>query len=71
MAAEEKSSDEELIPFIPFGSIMTTMGFLKTEIAEDSEDYLLATELWTLLVGEGSGTTKYNLLKILLVIRGV
>ena len=52
MAAEEKSSDEELIPFIPFGSIMTT-------------------ELWTLLVGEGIGTTKYNLLKILLVIRGV
>ena len=45
MAAEEKWSEEQPIPFLFLGSILTSLGFLQTEIAEDSEDFLLLRDL--------------------------
>lgn len=51
---------------------MTTLGFLHTEIAENGEDFLLVKELWYLLKGDSNnGVTMQNLLKMLLVLRGV
>ena len=48
------------------------MGFLHTEIAENGEDFLLVKELWYLLKGDSNnGVTMQNLLKMLLVLRGV
>jgi hypothetical protein len=52
MAAEEKWSEKQPIPFLFLGSILTSLGFLQTEIAEDSEDFLLLRDLWNLLEGD-------------------
>jgi hypothetical protein len=72
MAVEEKWSEDQPIPFLFFGSILTTLGFLQPEIAEDSEDFLLVRDIWNLLEGHfREGVSKQNLLTILLIIRGV
>lgn len=55
MAVEEKWSEDQPIPFLFFGSIMTTLGFLQAEIAEDSEDYILVRDIWNLLEGDSRG----------------
>jgi hypothetical protein len=47
MANEEADwNEEQLIPYQPCGSLLTTLGFLPQEMAPESEDFKLFRDLW-------------------------
>jgi hypothetical protein len=53
MAKEEQEwEDTQPIPYQPCGSVLTTLGFLPQSMAQDSQDFKMFQDLWTLLQGD-------------------